>query len=49
MKLETINVEETIEATRKMLDEDPGVSPALKTNRTFVGTGNVIGKSSGPQ
>ena len=30
MKLETINVEETIEATRKMLEEDPGVSPALK-------------------
>jgi len=31
MKLETINVEKTIEATRKMLDEDPSVSAALKT------------------
>ena len=31
MKLETINVEETIAATRKILDEDPSVSPALKT------------------
>ncbi|MCK5543334.1 MAG: hypothetical protein KAI40_11640 [Desulfobacterales bacterium] len=31
MKIETINVEETIAATRKILDEDPSVSPALKT------------------
>lgn len=32
MKIETINVEETIEATKKLLAEDPNVSPALKSS-----------------
>jgi transposase len=30
MKIETIDVEATIENTRKLLENDPGVSPALK-------------------
>jgi hypothetical protein len=30
MKIETIDVEATIENTRKLLKNDPGVSPALK-------------------
>jgi len=30
MKIEAINVEETIKRTKKLLEEDPGVSPALK-------------------
>ena len=32
MKIEAINVEETIESTRKLLAEDPSVSPALKSS-----------------
>jgi transposase len=32
MKIEEINVEETIEVTRKLLQEDPNVSPALKSS-----------------
>ncbi len=32
MKIEAINVEETIENTRKLLAEDPSVSPALKSS-----------------
>jgi transposase len=31
MKIETIDVEATIENTRKLLENDPGVSPALKS------------------
>ena len=30
MKIETIDVEATIKNTRKLLENDPGVSPALK-------------------
>jgi len=32
MKIEAINVEETIENTKRLLDEDPSVSPALKSS-----------------
>ncbi len=32
MKKEAINVEETIENTKRLLDEDPSVSPALKSS-----------------
>lgn len=32
MKIETINVEETIENTRRLLAEDPSISPALKSS-----------------
>lgn len=32
MKIEAINVEQTIETTRKLLAEDPSVSPALKSS-----------------
>ncbi|MBL6993450.1 IS66 family transposase [Desulfobacula sp.] len=32
MKIEAINVEETIKNTRRFLDEDPSVSPALKSS-----------------
>ena len=32
MKLEAINVEETIKSTRKLLDKDPNISPALKNS-----------------
>ncbi len=32
MKLESINVDEVVENTRKILDEDPDVSPALKSS-----------------
>ncbi len=32
MKLESINIDEVIENTRKILDEDPDVSPALKSS-----------------
>jgi len=32
MKIETINVEKTIENTRKLLAEDPSISPALKSS-----------------
>ncbi len=32
MKIEAINVEETIENTRKLLSEDPSVSPTLKSS-----------------
>jgi len=32
MKLESINVEETIERTKKLLAEDPNVSPALSSS-----------------
>lgn len=32
MKLETINVEETIHNTKKLLNEDPNLSPALKSS-----------------
>ncbi len=32
MKKEAINVEETIENTKRLLDEDPNVSPALKSS-----------------
>jgi transposase len=32
MKIEAINVEKTIENTRRFLDEDPSVSPALKSS-----------------
>ena len=31
MKIESIEVEATIENTRKLLENDPGVSPALKS------------------
>ena len=31
MKIESINVEATIERTRKLLESDPGVTPALKS------------------
>ena len=32
MKIETINVEQTIKDTKRLLDEDPNVSPALKSS-----------------
>jgi len=32
MKIEGINIEETIETTRQMLSDDPSVSPALKSS-----------------
>lgn len=32
MKIEAINVEETIENTKRLIDEDPSVSPALKSS-----------------
>lgn len=32
MKIEAINVEETIENTKRLLAEDPGVSLALKSS-----------------
>ena len=32
MKIEAINVEETIENTKRLIDEDPCVSPALKSS-----------------
>lgn len=32
MKIESINIDETIENTKKMLEEDPNVSPALKSS-----------------
>jgi len=32
MKIEAINVEETIENTKRLLHEDPRVSPALKNS-----------------
>ena len=32
MKLDSINIDEVIENTKKILDEDPDVSPALKSS-----------------
>jgi len=32
MKIEAINVEKTIKNTKKLLDEDPNVSPTLKSS-----------------
>ena len=32
MKIEAINVEKTIKNTKRLLDEDPSVSPALKSS-----------------
>jgi transposase len=32
MKIEAVNVEETIENTKRLLAEDPGISPALKSS-----------------
>ncbi len=36
MKLETIDIDKTIESTRKLLDEDPNVSPALKSSMELL-------------
>jgi transposase len=36
MKLETIDIDKTIESTRKSLDEDPNVSPALKSSMELL-------------